>query len=141
MENELVNLVFVRNYDFSGIKLALLKRGKSLEEAFTATIHLRAFMILCAMYPDKTLAAWNLLDEAWHEFIVRTADYEAFCNAAFGSFLHHDADAFGTPEFNAAWAATVDLAKIHFGLDLVRDENAPRGAMTAAACMIMRLAA
>lgn len=81
------------------------------------------------------------MDEAWHEFIIRTVEYESFCNAAFGSFLHHDADAFGTPAFRAAWNETVDLAKAHFGLDLERNESASNGAMTAAMCMIMRLAA
>lgn len=137
----MVNPTFVCGYDFSKIEASLLKNGKSAEEARTATSHLQAFMTLCAMYPGKTLAAWNLMDDAWHEFIVRTAEYEAFCNAAFGSFLHHDADAFGTPEFSTAWKETVDLAKAHFGLDLVQDENAPHGAMTAAVCMILRLAA
>ncbi|MCW2246031.1 hypothetical protein M2352_001622 [Azospirillum fermentarium] len=135
------NTIFVQNYDFSQIENALLKRGKAPEKARAATTHLQAFMTLCAMYPDKTLAAWNLMDDAWHEFIVRTVDYEAFCNTAFGSFLHHNADAFGTSEFSAAWNETVNLAKSHFGLDLVRDESAPHGAMTAAICMIMRLAA
>ena len=141
MENELINLFFVHNYDYSKIENALLKRGKPPEEARAATAHLQAFMSLCAMYPGKTLVAWNLVDDAWHEFIVRTVEYEAFCKAAFGSFLHHNADAFGTPAFRDAWNETVDLAKAHFNLDLIQDENAPYGAMTAAACMIMRLAA
>lgn len=138
MENELANPVFVHNYDFSKIEAALLKRGKTVEQARTAVAHLQAFMALCAIYPGKTLAAWHLMDDAWHEFIVRTVEYEDFCRAAFGSFLHHDADAFGTPEFGAAWDETVELAKTHFGLDLVRDQHAPHGAMTAATCMILR---
>lgn len=137
----MANISFVINYDFSKIEAILIKRGKTAEEARTATVHLQAFMSLCAMYPGKTLAAWNLMDDAWHEFIVRTTEYETFCKAAFGSFLHHDADAFGTPEFAAAWSETVDLAKTHFDLNLVQDESAPHGAMTAAMCMIMRLAA
>lgn len=29
------------------------------------------------------------VDDAWHEFIVMTRDYEAFCQGAFGKYLHH----------------------------------------------------
>ena len=29
------------------------------------------------------------VDEAWHEFIVMTRDYAAFCQRAFGQYLHH----------------------------------------------------
>ena len=29
------------------------------------------------------------VDDAWHAFIVMTADYAAFCQRAFGRFLHH----------------------------------------------------
>src|SRR5215475_10657904 len=28
-------------------------------------------------------------DDLWHEFILYTRDYDAFCRRAFGEFLHH----------------------------------------------------
>jgi hypothetical protein len=31
----------------------------------------------------------QVADELWHEFILFTRHYEAFCRGAFGSFLHH----------------------------------------------------
>jgi len=31
----------------------------------------------------------KVVDEAWHEFILFTKQYESFCNRAFGTFLHH----------------------------------------------------
>lgn len=31
----------------------------------------------------------KVVDEAWHEFILFTKQYEAFCKQAFGTFLHH----------------------------------------------------
>jgi hypothetical protein len=31
----------------------------------------------------------QLADELWHEFILFTRHYEAFCRGAFGAFLHH----------------------------------------------------
>ena len=30
------------------------------------------------------------VDEAWHLHLTRTAHYDAFCNAVFGRFLHHE---------------------------------------------------
>lgn len=31
----------------------------------------------------------QVVDELWHEFILYTRDYERFCQAAFGRFMHH----------------------------------------------------
>ena len=31
----------------------------------------------------------EVVDELWHEFILYTRDYHAFCSKAFGRFLHH----------------------------------------------------
>jgi hypothetical protein len=37
------------------------------------------------------------VDEAWHGFILCTARYAAFCDAAYGRFLHHHPDGSGPP--------------------------------------------
>ena len=37
------------------------------------------------------------VDEAWHGLILCTARYAAFCDAAYGRFLHHHPDAAGPP--------------------------------------------
>ena len=31
----------------------------------------------------------QVVDKLWHEFILHTRDYDAFCKEAFGRFLHH----------------------------------------------------
>ena len=31
----------------------------------------------------------QVVDDLWHEFILYTRNYQAFCNQAFGSFMHH----------------------------------------------------
>jgi hypothetical protein len=38
----------------------------------------------------------HAVDEAWHGLILCTARYAAFCNQAYGRFLHHHPDG-GTP--------------------------------------------
>lgn len=41
------------------------------------------------------------VDEAWHGFILCTARYAAFCEAAYGRFLHHHPEG-GAPETASA---------------------------------------
>lgn len=42
----------------------------------------------------------RVVDEAWHGFILCTARYQAFCDEAYGRFLHHHPDG-GAPEHAA----------------------------------------
>ena len=39
----------------------------------------------------------HAVDEAWHGFILCTARYAAFCDSAFGRYLHHHPEG-GAPE-------------------------------------------
>ncbi len=42
----------------------------------------------------------QVVDDAWHEFILSTRIYGDFCRRAFGYFLHHTpAEAMATPTF------------------------------------------
>jgi hypothetical protein len=49
----------------------------------------------------------HAVDEAWHGFILCTAHYAAFCDRAYGQFLHHHPDG-GTPEPLAARIGSAD---------------------------------
>lgn len=33
---------------------------------------------------------FEVVDTVWHEFIVNTREYEAFCSSNFGKFIHHE---------------------------------------------------
>jgi hypothetical protein len=57
---------------------------EALREWFAACHHAKGRMI--AM-PSR------VADDAWHEFILMTRLYHAFCNEAFGRYLHHSPDA------------------------------------------------
>jgi len=63
-------------------KVALVLEG--LRQYFLACLRARDHAIAkqCGM-PSKAV------DDAWHEFIVMTRDYDAFCQGAFGRYLHH----------------------------------------------------
>ncbi len=50
----------------------------------------------------------HAVDEAWHGFILCTARYAAFCDAAYGQFLHHHPEG-GTPTHLVESIGTADV--------------------------------
>ncbi|GAA6151212.1 glycine-rich domain-containing protein [Pseudoteredinibacter isoporae] len=52
---------------------------------------LRDYFTLCHMAKQKMVAMPSqVVDLAWHEFILITRSYQSFCQRAFGRFLHHN---------------------------------------------------
>jgi len=60
---------------------------------------LRQFFIACARSRGRFVAMPSrVVDALWHEFILHTRSYDAFCRRAFGRMLHHTpAEALGAP--------------------------------------------
>ncbi|MES1159696.1 MAG: hypothetical protein ABUM51_02990 [Bacteroidota bacterium] len=55
-------------------------------ELFTETLKFLYLSQLPAIFiPDELL----MLDEMWHNFILFTKEYHAFCNQHFGRYFHH----------------------------------------------------
>jgi hypothetical protein len=51
---------------------------------------LREWFLCCAWRDGEVLGMPSqLVDEAWHEFILDSRAYAAFCEEAFGKYLHH----------------------------------------------------
>jgi hypothetical protein len=51
---------------------------------------LRQFFLAYAMSGTRFVAMPSqVVDDLWHEFILYTKNYDAFCRKAFGKFLHH----------------------------------------------------
>jgi hypothetical protein len=86
-------LNFIRDYKFSnGLREKFAKAHPALSAAeqelvFTA---LGDYFRVCLL-ARKSMAAMpsQIVDEAWHEFILFTQNYHDFCLQAFGRFLHH----------------------------------------------------
>lgn len=56
-------------------------------EVFAA---LRDYFLICNAAGRRLVAMPSqAVDDAWHEFILFTRDYQRFCARAFGRFLHH----------------------------------------------------
>lgn len=62
----------------------------ALEEIERVIAGLRQYFIVCALAKGRFISMPSrVVDVAWHEFILHTRDYKAFCDKAFGKFLHH----------------------------------------------------
>lgn len=58
---------------------------KDTRELFEET---KKFLIVCAQDRSQRYCPSNHVDEMWHEFILSTRDYVAFCDLL-GGYIHH----------------------------------------------------
>jgi hypothetical protein len=65
------------------------KVGATPEGAREAIQEFKRYMALVGLGYRGLGMASPLVDEAWHTFILFTKDYAAFCQVAFGEFIHH----------------------------------------------------
>jgi hypothetical protein len=73
------------------------KLGGELEDERAVALALeglRAWYLACLWADRKTLGMPSrAVDVAWHEMILMTREYHAFCDRAFGHYLHHSPEA------------------------------------------------
>ena len=84
---------FIRGYTFpKGLIERLMKRRTSLQ-AKDAQLVARALRqyFLAHLKSGRQFVSMpsQVVDDLWHEFILYTRHYEAFCEQAFGRFMHH----------------------------------------------------
>ena len=65
------------------------EQGWTLGYAMAVVEEYRRFLVLTQVARHPASPSPDV-DEAWHLHLTRTAHYEAFCNALFGRFLHHE---------------------------------------------------
>jgi hypothetical protein len=90
---------------------------------------LRDYFIICAQARGRFVSMPSqVVDDAWHAFILHTRYYQEFCNKALGRFLHHTpAEAMSTPTLategiRRAWRLACALE----GIDPGQPERLPR---------------
>jgi hypothetical protein len=83
-------------YQFPGSvrqRFAQQREGLSSDQLRRVEAGARQWFRLAAGHPKVRL--WMpsvVVDQLWHEFVLHTRDYAAFCDAAFGRFVHHVPD-------------------------------------------------
>lgn len=84
---------YINNYVFPAtIKKKLLEAYPHLsdKEIFQIMLGLRQYFHICNMAGNHFVSMPSqVVDVAWHEFILFTRQYQQFCKTAFGRFLHH----------------------------------------------------
>ena len=94
---------YLQSYGFpSRLHKVVLDRYPHLDEAQARQViaALRQYFRMCQIGGRRNIAMPSqVVDIAWHEFIVFTQLYRRFCRRAFGRFLHHTpAEAMSTPQ-------------------------------------------
>lgn len=84
---------FIRSYTWPrGLLERLEKHHPGFERKDSALVSrgLRQFFLAYAQSGRKFVSMPSqIADDLWHEFILYTREYQAFCRKAFGGFLHH----------------------------------------------------
>ena len=74
----------------------------------------RQWFRLTARHPKAKLSMPSVaVDELWHELVLHTREYAAFCQAAFGHFLHHEPESAMTSIAATANRSTFLLATLN----------------------------
>jgi hypothetical protein len=95
-------LVYIENYQFpQKVQRRLQEEYPQLSDKdVKMVLHaLRDYFYMCNVANKKMVSMPSqVVDLAWHEFILFTQKYESFCKKAIGRFLHHTpAEAMKTP--------------------------------------------
>jgi hypothetical protein len=83
---------FIRTYHWPAGLLERLEKHRGLERKDSALVSrgLRQFFVAYLMSGRRYVSMPSqVADDLWHEFILYTREYDAFCRRAFGGFLHH----------------------------------------------------
>jgi hypothetical protein len=112
---------FIRDYQFPpGLRAKVavhlgLADKRSVENALQG---LRDFFLLCLDARGEILGMPSrAVDAAWHEFILHTREYTAFCKRAFGHYLHH------LPNDDASSDPVRDLGRTWILSCIAKDED------------------
>jgi len=70
-------------------KLIAAGNFASTTEYQTAFIEFKKYAALGQIFDGPLAMASREVDEVWHQFILFTREYAAFCNRVLGQFLHH----------------------------------------------------
>lgn len=84
---------FIRGYSFpEGLSIKLRQRYPDWTDATIERVlaGLREYLLICVDAIEHPVPMPSkAVDAAWHEFILFTRHYCAFCDRAYGNYLHH----------------------------------------------------
>lgn len=123
---------FIDNYPYARFldkRLAARRPELSAAQRQMVFAGLQDYFQLCHSAGKRMVAMPSqAVDDAWHEFILFTRQYDVFCRAAFGRFLHHTpAEAMSAPtQASASIRRAWRLACAREKIDPQKPERLPR---------------
>jgi uncharacterized membrane protein YgcG len=102
---------FIENYEFPAALSSKLRKQLAADyEVEVALEGLREWYLACLSAPGETLGMPSrVVDIAWHEMILMTRVYHAFCDRAFGYYLHHSPEALMSEPIDQSLARTLQV--------------------------------
>jgi hypothetical protein len=90
------------------------------EQAAALFLELKKYLLLADAHRQPMPMMSALVDAAWHQFILYSAEYEQFCNSMFGRAQHHEPRSPGNRSAPASaeqpqLSTFVDAYREHFG--------------------------
>ncbi len=121
--NKARQLKYIEHYHFhKGIRHKLSQKHPQLTEQQLDKVFqaLRDYFRICHGAKNRRVSMPSqVVDDAWHEFILFTRIYQKFCSKALGRFLHHiPAEAMATPtlakdDIKRSWRLSCALEQIN----------------------------
>ncbi len=123
---------YIDGFDFARLldaRLAMKRTELGPQQRRAVFRALGEYFHLCRMAGSRRMVSMpsQVVDDAWHEFILFTRNYDSFCRRALGRFLHHvPAEAMQTPTqaqdgIKRAWR----LACLREGIDPKKPSRLP----------------
>jgi hypothetical protein len=110
---------YIENYAFPpALRVKLADKLEDDRAADMALEGLRAWYLACLEADGELLGMPSrAVDVAWHEMILMTREYHAFCEKAFGRYLHHSPEALMPEPMENGLARTLAVAPLLFAVD------------------------
>jgi hypothetical protein len=106
---------YIESYEFPAqLSAKLVTELGSRTAARVALDGLRGWYLTC-LYANGELIGMpsRAVDVAWHEMILMTREYHAFCERAFGGYLHHSPDSTLATPMPELYARTLAITDRH----------------------------
>jgi hypothetical protein len=104
---------FIQSYAFPpALEDKLHEKLDTDHQVAVALEGLREWFLACLDAPGRPLGMPSrAVDVAWHEMILMTRAYHAFCERAFGHYLHHNPEAVMDEPMRASLARTLSVVE------------------------------
>jgi hypothetical protein len=104
----------ILGHDLSVVTKTFTERNPQYaDQAEDLELECKRFMYLATVAPNLDIAPTKPIDEYWHQFVLFTEEYEAFCAKFNGYFVHHNPLA--GPDHETIFRRTQDMVVKLFG--------------------------